>query len=203
MIFPTIRINIERWKWNKTFEVYVSTMGRVKNRSKMLIPPKTTCHDYLCFYIPHIRKYISAHRLVMLTWQPRSDAEFLTVDHINHNKRDNSLYNLEWVTTEENLQRATNDYAGDACPEEPKLKEKKKKKKKKSYSGGVRIYKDGKIIYRLSYPEIESRAFEVFCKKRNIAPPAAMETVRNLFTGVNTMGTKKKFGLFFELEKGE
>lgn len=201
MILPTIRINIERWKWNKTFEVYVSTMGRVKNRSKMLIPPKTTCHDYLCFYIPHIRKFISAHRLVMLTWQPRSDAEFLTVDHINHNKRDNSLYNLEWVTTEENLRRAVNDYAADACPEEPKLKKKKKKEKKKNYSGSVFIYKDGKIIYRLSYPEVESRAFEVFCKKRNIDVLNGIETVRNLFTGVNTMGTKKKFGLCFKLEK--
>ena len=199
MIFPTIRINIERWKWNKTFEVYVSTMGRVKNRSKMLIPPKTTCHDYLCFYIPHIRKFISAHRLVMLTWQPRSDAEFLTVDHINHNKRDNSLYNLEWVTTEENLRRAANDYAADACPEEPKLK--KKKKKKKSCSGNVVIYKDGEVIYKLNYSEIGSKAFAAFCKKRNIDVPVAMETVRNLFTGVNTMGTKKKFGLFFELEK--
>lgn len=201
MIFPTIRINIERWKWNKTFEVYVSTMGRVKNRSKMLIPPKTTCHDYLCFYIPHIRKFISAHRLVMLTWQPRSDAEFLTVDHINHNKRDNSLYNLEWVTTEENLRRAANDYAADACPEEPKLKKKKKKEKKKSYSGSVRIYQDGKTIYKLSYSEIESSAFAAFCKKRNIDTPVGIETVRNLFTGVNTMGTKKKFGLFFKLEK--
>ena len=199
MIFPTIRINIERWKWNKTFEVYVSTMGRVKNRSKMLIPPKTTCHDYLCFYIPHIRKFISAHRLVMLTWQPRSDAEFLTVDHINHNKRDNSLYNLEWVTAEENLQRATNDYAADACPEEPKLK--KKKKKKKSCSGNVVIYKDEEIIYKLNYSEIGSKAFAAFCKKRNIDVPVAMETVRNLFTGVNTMGAKKKFGLFFKLEK--
>lgn len=202
MIFPTIRINIERWKWNKTFEVYVSTMGRVKNRSKMLIPPKTTCHDYLCFYIPHIRKFISAHRLVMLTWQPRSDAEFLTVDHINHNKRDNSLYNLEWVTTEENLRRAVNDHAADACPEEPKLK-KKKKKKKKNYSGNVVIYQDEKIVYKLNYSKIESEAFKAFCKKRNIAPSVAIETVRNLFTGVNTMGAKKKFGLFFELEKGE
>ena len=201
MILPTIRINIERWKWNKTFEVYVSTMGRVKNRSKMLIPPKTTCQGYLCFYIPYIRKYISAHRLVMLTWQPRSDAEFLTVDHINHNKRDNSLYNLEWVTAEENLRRAADDYAADACSEEPKPK--KKKKKKKSYSSNVVIYKDGEVIYKLSYSEIGSKAFAAFCKKRNIDVPVGMETVRNLFTGVNTMGAKKKFGLFFELEKGE
>jgi hypothetical protein len=45
----------------------------------------------------------------MLTWKPIPDAENLTVDHLNHNKRDNSLYNLEWVTQKENLRRAKED----------------------------------------------------------------------------------------------
>ena len=31
-------------------------------------------------------------------------------DHLNHNKRDNSLTNLEWVTKEENWRRAESDY---------------------------------------------------------------------------------------------
>jgi len=96
---------------------------------------------------------------------------------------------------------AADDYAADACSEEPKLK--KKKKKKKSYSSNVVIYQDGEVIYKLSYSEIESKEFKAFCKKRNMAVSVAMEVVRDLFTGVNTMGAKKKFGLFFELEKGE
>ena len=50
------------------------------------------------------------HRLVLLTWRPIPNAEDLTVDHLNHNKRDNSVNNLEWVTEEENLTRAKNDY---------------------------------------------------------------------------------------------
>ena len=45
----------------------------------------------------------------MLTWRPIPNAEELTVDHLNHNKRDNSLENLEWVTKEENLRRAAED----------------------------------------------------------------------------------------------
>ena len=45
----------------------------------------------------------------MLTWKPIPDAENLTVDHLNHNKRDNSLINLEWVTFVENQARAKRD----------------------------------------------------------------------------------------------
>jgi hypothetical protein len=50
-----------------------------------------------------------AHRLVMLTWRPTPDAENLTVDHLDHNKRNNALSNLEWVSYEENQERAKDD----------------------------------------------------------------------------------------------
>ena len=48
----------------------------------------------------------SAHRLVLLTWKPIPNAEDLTVDHLDHNKRNNKLSNLEWVTQKENSSRA-------------------------------------------------------------------------------------------------
>ena len=46
----------------------------------------------------------------MFTWRPIPNAEALTVDHLDHNKRNNSLSNLEWVTKEENLRRAKIDF---------------------------------------------------------------------------------------------
>ena len=49
----------------------------------------------------------------MLTFRPIPNAEDLTVDHLNHNKRDNSLDNLEWVTKEENWDRANADLIRD------------------------------------------------------------------------------------------
>ena len=52
---------------------------------------------------------IFCHRLVMLTFKPIPNAENLTVDHLNHNKRENTIYNLEWVTKYENLRRARAD----------------------------------------------------------------------------------------------
>lgn len=51
----------------------------------------------------------SAHRLVMLTWRPIPNAEDLTVDHLDHNKRNNLVTNLEWVSKSENLRRAEED----------------------------------------------------------------------------------------------
>ena len=45
----------------------------------------------------------------MYTWKPIPNAEDMTVDHLNHNKRDNRLKNLEWVDNTENQRRATED----------------------------------------------------------------------------------------------
>lgn len=102
-----IIFKIERWKFNKDYGVYVSTEGHFKDRQKRLIPVKIGNGGYC--NIKTERGYVLAHRLVMFTWRPIPNAEKLTVDHLNHNKRDNSLTNLEWVTQQENLRRAHMD----------------------------------------------------------------------------------------------
>ena len=110
MILPTISLRIERWKFNKDYGVYVSTLGNFKDRHKRRLPIKIEHGGYckIKTEAPH-GAWKSAHRLVMLTWKPIPDAENLTVDHLNHNKRDNSLANLEWVTKKENHSRASRD----------------------------------------------------------------------------------------------
>lgn len=107
-IFPSFNISWERWKWNKEYRVYVSNKGHIRDEHKQLIAPKVTNRGYLVF--PYRGKYKSIHRLVMLTWCPIPNAEDLTVDHLDHNKRNNSLDNLEWVSEKENQQRASRDY---------------------------------------------------------------------------------------------
>ena len=112
-MFPSLHINVERWKYNKTFEVYVSNMGHVRNKSKALLAPKVNCSGYMSIHVDGSNPgFMLLHRLVMLTWRPTPEAERLTVDHLDHNKRNNAVANLEWVTMEENLRRAGED----RCP---------------------------------------------------------------------------------------
>lgn len=107
-IFPQLIFNIEKWKWNEEYQVYVSTLGHFKDKNKRNLPVLVKNSGYLSVKTSVGIK--SCHRLVLLTWRPIPNAEELTVDHLNHNKRDNSLNNLEWVTRQENLRRARKDY---------------------------------------------------------------------------------------------
>ena len=38
MTLPTLKFNVERWKFNKEYQVYVSNMGHFKNIHKEPIP---------------------------------------------------------------------------------------------------------------------------------------------------------------------
>lgn len=122
IILPRFLFKIERWKWNSDYRVYVSNLGHIKNEHKQDLPVHIDGNGY-CRVHTECCRYKSVHRLVMLTWRPIPNAEELTVDHLNHNKRDNSLENLEWVTEEENLRRAEKDLV-------KKVKKDKKKKDK-------------------------------------------------------------------------
>lgn len=107
-ILPSITINIERWKWNRKYRVFVSNRGRVKNIDGEILKPKTTQTGYLAVRV-ETKKAIAIHRLVMETWRPIPNSEEMTVDHLDNNKRNNDIRNLEWVTEEENHKRAIND----------------------------------------------------------------------------------------------
>lgn len=125
-ILPTLKLNIERWKWNSEFRVYVSNMGNFKDEHKKPIAIKIgSSSGYVKIKTPYGVK--SAHRLVMLTWKPIPNAEDMTVDHLDHNKRNNKLENLEWVDETENKTRAKEDiYKEAAAPVEQKTQTTKK-----------------------------------------------------------------------------
>lgn len=183
MIFPSFNIKIERWKYNPVFELYVSTSGRVKNKSKIIVPPKIKPSGYLCVRSAATGKYISLHRLVMLTWQPRSDAEFLTVDHINHNKRDNSLANLEWVTEEENQYRAKRDCILNGTSN-------------RSLETFILITRGApKDIFNAQ--AMSSSDIKNYCDKKGIDYAAILKVIDDFDSGKNTKGQKTKFGLTF------
>lgn len=110
-ILPKFIFNIERWKWNSEYRVYVSNMGHFKDEHKKLLPFLINDGGYILIKTSYGLK--KAHRLVMLTWVPIPNAESLIIDHIDHNKRNNALSNLEWVTERENQRRADRDFVKD------------------------------------------------------------------------------------------
>lgn len=107
------KIKITNCKYPLKYEYYVTDDGRVwSEQSKKFIrqyldkdgyckvalrsedlPPKK-CHRY------------SVHRLIMENFFPFDGMGQYQVNHINGDKTDNRLSNLEWVTCEENIHHA-------------------------------------------------------------------------------------------------
>lgn len=106
-LLPRFIFKIERWKYNKDYNVYVSTLGNLKGADGKFIKPKMG-HHYLTICSP-TGHWTGVHRLVMETWRPIKNYDEMTVDHLDHNTRNNALNNLEWVTAEENARRAEED----------------------------------------------------------------------------------------------
>ena len=116
----------EIWKDIEGYEgkYQVSDLGNVRSLNykklgvvKNLIPQKTP-KGYLKigFTINGKTKYLFIHRLVMETFKPREDmylktdkgAYVVQVDHVNDNKSDNRLENLQWLTGRKNYCKAIN-----------------------------------------------------------------------------------------------
>jgi hypothetical protein len=111
-IMPRFFVNCERWKWNNDLRIYVSTHGHVKDEHKKNIAAKINDSGY--FVVPLNNRFYSIHRLVLMTWRPLpNDGTPMTVDHLDSNRRNNHLDNLEWVSQEENLRRASENLAKD------------------------------------------------------------------------------------------
>ena len=88
----------------------VSSDGRVKNALTMKeLTPKLDRYGYyqigLRADIPGVKKYTTVHRLVAWEFIPNPE-NLPTVDHIDCVKNHNDYRNLEWVSFEENFNRA-------------------------------------------------------------------------------------------------
>ena len=115
IIFPTLHIEFEKWKFNKEYGVWVSNFGNFKDIHKRPIPKKVYQQNgYVAVKTKHGNRM--AHRLVMYTWCPIEDREAFTVDHLDHNKRNNRGDNLEWVSQAENVMRAKDDIVANPIP---------------------------------------------------------------------------------------
>lgn len=106
----------EIWK-NLTIEglekYQVSNYGRIKNRNTgQLLKLQKNIYGYMTVLLYKCLKMQKAkpcsfrvHRLVLQTFNPVENMEELEVNHIDYNRSNNLLSNLEWVTPSENCQR--------------------------------------------------------------------------------------------------
>lgn len=102
----------ERWKYNPDYDMYVSSLGHFKNKNKEDIYPAPQ-HNYLVFLING--KVVGAHIIVLKTFKPINDGNTYTVDHIDHNTRNNQLSNLRWMSFLDNSRdRAVQKFVEDA-----------------------------------------------------------------------------------------
>lgn len=76
-------------------EVFVKETGKI-------LTPKNNGNGYLRIYIPNIKKRFLLHRLVATAYIPNPDNK-PQVNHIDGNKHNNSVSNLEWCTGPENM----------------------------------------------------------------------------------------------------
>ena len=110
----------EIWKNINGFKDYqVSNIGRVRSRriyktqnKKLIIKvmkQQTDRYGYKLINLTNREKKVSrkflVHRLVAISFLDFSDENCckLQVNHINHNRKDNRILNLEFVSFEENL----------------------------------------------------------------------------------------------------
>ena len=99
----------EIWRDIDEYENYqISSWGRVysKDAHSCLVPEQTE-KGYLRVYLYRdgVRKHYKVHRLVAGEFIPNPLGK-PQVNHIDGNKKNNSVSNLEWVTNRENCDHA-------------------------------------------------------------------------------------------------
>lgn len=120
-------VNMEEvWKDIPEYEglYQVSNLGRVKclgngnsNRSqKRILKGNKSTDGYIQVKLSKDDKYTTkrVHRLVMVTFNPCDNMDELEVNHIDYDRTNNRLDNLEWVTHIENVHHSSNNgnYSG-------------------------------------------------------------------------------------------
>jgi len=83
--------NLNGYKINKKGDIYSTKTNKILKQS--------ICNGYM--FISKNNQKLTVHRLVALTFLPKIEGKDI-VNHINCDKLDNRLENLEWVTQKEN-----------------------------------------------------------------------------------------------------
>lgn len=99
--------NTEEWKPLFYYDNYeVSNTGKVRNKKTGRILKTSVSNSgytMVCLSKNGRIKSMSVHRLVMETFNPVQHMDELHINHIDWDKTNNNIDNLEWLTPRENL----------------------------------------------------------------------------------------------------
>lgn len=96
----------EEWRQIEGYEYWVSNKGRVKNKKNELLKPAINTrsgYKYVILSNNGVKKNIKVHILVSKAFIANPN-DFPELNHIDCNKTNNNVVNLEWVTCLENNQ---------------------------------------------------------------------------------------------------
>ena len=155
-------MNKETWKFiDGTDNKYqVSSFGRIKNYKRNKIRKLSTNksgYQFVIIKLNNITKSLSIHRLVAISFITNSENK-KEVNHIDGNKKNNNVNNLEWSTRYENQKHAWKNnlytHKGENC-HTAKLTELDIIKIRLLYKNGISSYRIAKN-YNMSAPTIRS-----------------------------------------------
>lgn len=95
----------EKWTSITGYQGYfISSLGRVKNKRGKLLKP----WERRGYLVTEIRKNkcrvrLSIHRAVAQEFLNAQKGKYIIVNHLNKNRHDNRIENLEWCTFAQNL----------------------------------------------------------------------------------------------------
>ena len=117
---------MEVWKSIKGFSNYeISSYGNIRKKSeKELLHPSDNGNGYLriCLYDDDgNRKHQYIHRLVLITFKGEPENPKMVTNHIDENKNNNHVDNLEWLTLIENFQYGTSVFRNAESRNKPVL----------------------------------------------------------------------------------
>lgn len=103
----------EIWKTIENFENYeISNKGNIRSKKNGILKPQTNKSGYKEILLYKRQKYgktliksARIHRLVLQAFEPIENPEKMQVNHIDNDRSNNRLDNLEWTTPKQNCNR--------------------------------------------------------------------------------------------------
>ncbi|MDG6143071.1 NUMOD4 motif-containing HNH endonuclease [Lactococcus formosensis] len=164
---------MEKWKKIKGYQNYeVSDFGNIRNSRGLVMKQRTTYRGYKEIGLRNgkVQKFHLVHRLVAQAFLEEIPSKNY-VNHIDGNKTNNSVENLEWVTQSENKKHAVRTGLQPITEEVIKTLKDNAIKKRKS----IRVV-NTKLGIDKTFPSIAEASKHIDCNEK---------TLRNVLKGRN------------------